>query len=404
MSKLIPFAGLAGALATKKARSLVSFGSNFVKSKIGIERTGANSAKFTQSSSTRKDTTILTYPLNVENDKQQGHHIMFHIYKKIEGKLAQNKEENMATAWDAMELEGRMAQDEYTFARRGDFLNRGTSQRDPGRGVNESGIYSLVDAPTKLNSILNSATSKTQKSIQQENLGVRQHQATIALYMPPAVQVEYEVSYADKKIGTVAGFFNDAIAAFSGTSGNMATKLNAMVDKSGTSLKELAVGFATGALDTFAPGAQTLLEINRGTVITPRMELMFEGVGRRNFTYTFNFMPKSEQEAKIIDEIIYKFKLHSMPEYINNSTRREMRIPDTFEIDYMYLNKENNFINKINTCFLKNVAVEYGADRFTAHEETTNRFGDGMPSQKTKLTLQFSELETLSRGLIEQGF
>ena len=79
-----------------------------------------------------------------------------------------------------------------------------------------------------------------------------------------------------------------------------------------------------------APGAKALQQINSGKVITPRMEMMFEGVGRRSFSYTFNFIPKSADEAKTIQEIIYTFKENMMPSYSNASTRREMNIPNTF--------------------------------------------------------------------------
>ena len=30
-----------------------------------------------------------------------------------------------------------------------------------------------------------------------------------------------------------------------------------------------------------APGAKTLIALETGTIVTPRMELMFEGIGRR---------------------------------------------------------------------------------------------------------------------------
>ena len=70
---------------------------------------------------------------------------------------------------------------------------------------------------------------------------------------------------------------------------------------------------------------------------------------------------------------------------------------------YMYKGNQNSFINKVSECFLTNVAVEYGADRFTAYEETTGKRGKGSPPQKSKLTLQFTELEVLSQDHIKIG-
>ena len=65
------------------------------------------------------------------------------------------------------------------------------------------------------------------------------------------------------------------------------------------------------SIDTIAPGAQALSQLASGSVVTPRMEMMFEGVGRRNFQYTFAFLPKSVQEAKLVEDIIYHFKFYA---------------------------------------------------------------------------------------------
>ena len=92
------------------------------------------------------------------------------------------------------------------------------------------------------------------------------------------------------------------------------------------------------------------------------------------------------------------------PEYSNSETRREMNIPNTFEISYMYQNGTNDFLNKISTCFLKTMDVQYGADRFTAYEPTNSRQGSGPPPQKSQITLNFSELEILSKAHIQQGY
>ena len=87
-----------------------------------------------------------------------------------------------------------------------------------------------------------------------------------------------------------------------------------------------------------------------------------------------------------------------------------MLIPDMFNIKYMYGNAENSFINKVSKCFLKDITVEYGADRFTAYapQDMMDDFGvggsQGAPPQKTKITLLFNEIETLSRSHIEEGY
>ena len=63
-----------------------------------------------------------------------------------------------------------------------------------------------------------------------------------------------------------------------------------------------------------------------------------------------------------------------------------------------------NFLNKISSCFLEGMDVKYGGDRYTAYENTSSRLGSGPPPQKSQITLNFSELEILSKQHIQQGY
>ena len=49
------------------------------------------------------------------------------------------------------------------------------------------------------------------------------------------------------------------------------------------------------------------MAINSGSIITPRMELMFEGIQRRTFSFNFTFIPKSEPEAEKVEQIVKLF-------------------------------------------------------------------------------------------------
>ena len=44
---------------------------------------------------------------------------------------------------------------------------------------------------------------------------------------------------------------------------------------------------------------------------------------------------------------------------------RELNIPDVFDIKYMYRDRENSYLNKISTCSLTGMDVQYGGDRYT---------------------------------------
>ena len=159
-------------------------------------------------------------------------------------------------------------------------------------------------------------------------------------------------------------------------------------------------------VEKIAPGARVLGQMATGQVITPRMELMFESVGRRSFTYTFIFIPKSEREAQEVEKIVFAFKEAMHPELDNpRKSVRTMKIPDTFDIKYMAGGGRNAFLNKISTCFLSSMDVQYGADRFTAYPPAKSRSGEfGSPPQKTQIALSFTELGIMTKKDIQDGF
>jgi hypothetical protein len=282
---------------------------------------------------------------------------------------------------------------EYTVAQQ--QINQDQLGIDIGAGTGFAEALNL-DAPGSGNLGLN-------RSIQLTSRPTVRTSTSIALYMPPNVEVQYDVKYGDDKVGALAQIGLNAIEAFRGNDSTIA-KFTKLKRTSGDLTKEGLTNVLNSTLDTVAPGAKTLQQLDTGKVITPRMELMFEGVGRRSFNYTFNFIPKSKGEAKMVERIVQAFKSNMMPDYTNDFTRREMKIPNTFDITYMYQNAENGFLNKISECFLTKADVKYGGERFTAYESTKSIHGEGPPPQRTTLTLAFTELEVLSKKHVEQGF
>ena len=327
------------------------------------------------------NTEIMSYPSNVDSDPQQGHYILFNINEFTPGKIKSPKVEKSFDAINSS-LKAEFGND---FE-----VDEDDNTEDPVEGL-AGAVGETVSGRTKGGSIL--AEKPTVRS-----------PAVIALYMPPSVQVEYEVKYTDQEIGTLAMLGKDAITAFMGAKGGTESKLNAVAKSLGGNAKEGFTNLLNNLTDGVASGSKALQQIESGKVITPRMEMMFEGVGRRSFSYTFAFIPKSAEEAKTIEKIIHTFKVNMMPEYSNKTTRREMNIPNTFDITYMYQNKRNGFINRISSCFLQKIDVQYGADRYTAYEPTAGMNGVSPPPQKSQITLNFTELETLSKDMVKEGF
>ena len=153
-------------------------------------------------------------------------------------------------------------------------------------------------------------------------------------------------------------------------------------------------------------GLGAAMDIERGCVRNNRMEMIFEGIGRRSFSFTFKCMPKSEQEAKDVDRITRMFRYYMAPSFIGDRSKsRTMIVPSTFDIAYMYkMGERNNFINQISTAVLESCNITYGGERVQFYRPTTGMFGSGAPPVETQIELNFKELEIITKERINDGY
>jgi len=367
----------------------------------------------------------LSYPLDVEQNDAQGHYIMFMINTVDAAKVAKSKADRSAAA-------GTTEADRFRAGYLGeDLQSGGVDPTDKASRYSEAG-----GAPAGAIAITRPETTKLARAI--------------SLYMPPSVKATYSTSYKDEEIGPATEMMGGAIqSAFNsyakgaesgGFTGGMSSFLpkwaggnNVAAYKGGgqgmaDAAVPMALATAKGALNTLGPmlglaGAGSAFEIAGGKILSSKMELLFTGVGRRKFNYTFTFIPKSEKEAQVVHEIVQTFKIHMMPDFssltspdwtpwVGNSLStkgqgRILSIPDTFDIQYMFHSNENPWMNKISTCYLQQMDVQYGAgEKQSFYEPLENNLSgkSGPPPQTTTVSLAFEEMEKMSRPRMEQGF
>ena len=179
--------------------------------------------------------------------------------------------------------------------------------------------------------------------------------------------------------------------------------LKSQAGNAGTGLMNMGLNM----LNQVLPGAKDLVAIERGTIIAPRMEVMFRGIGKRSFEFQFTMIPKNEDETKQIYNIVREFKRAMTPSFRMSGSVRELSFPDQFQIDYMHIDKQNTFLNKIGRCYLESADVTYGGDKYITHEfeeQLTKGGPSGAPPSKIALSLSFKEIETMDRSRIEEGF
>ena len=224
----------------------------------------------------------------------------------------------------------------------------------------------------------------------------------IALYMPPQVQVSYKSQYSDTPIGGGVGAAMDVYSAVMAGRGTE-NAMKVAVDKGGQALKEGIKGTTlsmVGALPGMS-GAREAFEIAEGYIQSDRMELAFKGIDKRAFSYTFKMIPRNDRESDEIRKIIFAFKSNMLPEFKDGVRNgREMIMPNTFDIEYMYNGKENDYLHKISTCVLEDLQVTQGGSRY----KTFTAKDDGAPPVETSITLSFRELELITRERVHEGF
>ena len=139
----------------------------------------------------------LAYPEGVEQDPTQGHYIIFEILAQNPGQLKAFKHKQKAAAF--------------------------------GEGMTSEQINAMIANRNNVDGAPNENTTTDSKpkdnSIQLKKRSTTRLDTMIALYMPPSVQVQYDVKYGDQEIGVLAESGLDAYRAFQGKQGGTIDKI-----------------------------------------------------------------------------------------------------------------------------------------------------------------------------------
>jgi hypothetical protein len=127
-----------------------------------------------------------------------------------------------------------------------------------------------------------------------------------------------------------------------------------------------------------------------GAVFNPNMELLFQGVNIRSFSFNFNFVARSSREGEEIKKIIRELKKSMTPTKSANTGAEGIFIgaPKVFQLEYRKGNTSHPFLNRFLPMALTNVSVNYTGSN------TYATYWDGTPVHMT-MQLDFQELNPL---------
>ena len=243
----------------------------------------------------------------------------------------------------------------------------------------------------------------------------------VVLYMPPdALKTSYSQSIGDVEMG---GFISLAGANMAGVGSNLAAgdlggaakafnviKGNSKGAEKMEILADSLKAAAGGALKRFAgtQGGQAISKAT-GQILNPHKAVVYQGPGGfRTFSFTFQLVPKSADEAKEIFNIVKFFKKRMHPGTgagtgVNSVSSVTLTYPDEFEIKYYVNHKEvdgsdyTKPLFKIHNCFMDSFSTDYTTSGIVS-------FMDDAQPVTTTISMSFKETQLLTKKDIDAGY
>tara|TARA_B100000424_G_scaffold99855_1_gene74913 strand:+ start:813 stop:1727 length:915 start_codon:yes stop_codon:yes gene_type:complete len=222
----------------------------------------------------------------------------------------------------------------------------------------------------------------------------------IFLPIPENIQDSNAVNWGDDSINGLAAA---GVGAIKGaiTSENFIKGATEAAQKFGSGLGDVATDkstrdlassyFASKALNIFGGNTSLdgVLARSSGQIINPNMELLFNGVTLRSFSFSFDLAPRDERESDTIKRMLRIFKQNMQAKRSSDGTSNSsglfLRSPNVFQLNYKTGRRNHNFLHKFKPMALLNMAVNYtGGGTYATYDDTT--------PVHMKLDLSFQEL------------
>ena len=341
---------------------------------------------------------VLSYPLDVQQNFQNGHYMLFYVNVQDKTKYKYDYAEKIdLREIDNSNVKGLSEREKRYYELQ--KIRTGKDLRTDGGGGSGTQYNAKKEGPAgQYTTIEKAENNKTKKGVSSAFNNTRRITDSVALYLPGGVQDTTTANYNDSKTG-IAGFL---VATGAVAVGGDAKKISESLVAGTEGILKDSAARAIGLVAEIggAEGAEQLVKKAFGEADNPYMEVLFDSMALRTFSYNFTFAPKNEQEALEVQKIIQLFRFHMAPE-LRPGVNRYLGLPSQFDLHYMYLSKdgatsENNYYNRVATCVLQNCDVNYTPNGVKSFE-------DGGPVTTT-MTLAFKEIELLTKDKIAEGY
>jgi len=364
----------------------------------------------------------LEYPSDIQSRSDQGHYMMFYINEAVDGPSITGSRTKGGRRGSADLLSKHQEyQNKFKPVVTG---NAAASLKTQQNSISNSSSYSEnMATDTASGTYANQgATNKWMPGSANKIIGRQAYQGTaatllnykrtkrttdsIVLYMPPNLTVNYAAAYKEEELGST---FVDLAAK--GAEAMNSSLSEVLMAGGGQGIKDVAKNISDMLKDA---GGKTMAASGAGNPIAIKnklenqamnnyLEVMFTGIAHRKFSYTWKFTPKNPRESIEVDKIIRQFKFHMLPEKPSDTSfGRYWITPSEFDIFYMFRGDENTWLNKVSTCVLMNMDVNWTPNQYQTFRPIANR--NGAPPVEVDLKLDFMETKLITKAEATDGY
>ena len=273
-------------------------------------------------------------------------------------------------------------------------------------GSNELGHYIMFDSGfvqynAHTSNFLGTRNKITNEKIQAKLPDKSINTSSIAIYMPPNIKVSYNQTYDSEPGGIFAGgeVLADKVRSSKEAEDKIINALRGSAALAAQKGKQILGEFISlaGQGDPIKVGLK-----RAGKAMNPRNEQFYDSPAFREFTYEFDFWPRSEKEAMVVRDIIQIFKYNSSPGLNQDTLGGFFDTPNYFQIKYMYKDRVHPNLHLISAAYCKSVEVDYQPDGQTSFLNE-GKDGTGPFPAHTKLSVSFVEDRIITKSDISAG-
>ena len=232
----------------------------------------------------------------------------------------------------------------------------------------------------------------------------------VSLYLPRAIQIQDTVTYDNAfQLGLIGGAVERALDGGSNVVGAIAGSIAREVVGLGNTflggenargMSREAAGILSGKLASAVPkvgtGVGGAVRSATGLTTNPNTRAIFKDVPIRNFSFAFQLIPTSQNEAIVVEKIIKRFRTELYPTALQaGGVNIGYRFPNRFQIKVKYNNREIEGI-KFLPVYLQSFNATYNSASGGMHSD--GRFS------AVDISLTFSETRAITKKDVEGGY